>query len=126
MILLSFLLLIVAGDTVVACGVTDVGCIQTLAGILAVAGGPAVIGFPAVEGVLAVASILDHPAVPIFTSRLTYWTVQCDILQDYRTIGLLLSDCKFFLLSDIGSRPQSIGLSDIGLRKTNGCPPLHN
>jgi hypothetical protein len=27
-------------------------------------------------------------------------------------------------LSDIGSRPQSIGLSDIGLTKIIGCPPL--
>ncbi len=27
-------------------------------------------------------------------------------------------------LLDIGSRPQSVGLSNIGLRKTIGCPPL--
>jgi hypothetical protein len=38
MILLSSLLFIVAGATVVACGVTAVACIQTVAGILAVAG----------------------------------------------------------------------------------------
>ncbi len=120
MILLSSLLLIVAGDTVVACGVTAVACIQTLAGILA--GGPAVIGFPAVEDVLAVASIPARPCLPVFARRFTYWTVKCDILQDYRTIGLLLSDCNLFLLSDIGSRPQSIGLSDVGLRKNQRLP----
>ncbi len=38
MILLSYLLLIVAGATVVVCGGTDVACIPTVAGILAVAG----------------------------------------------------------------------------------------
>ena len=37
MIVLSSLMLLVAGDTVVAC-VTAVACIQTVAGILAVAG----------------------------------------------------------------------------------------
>jgi hypothetical protein len=85
-------------------GVTTVACIQALAGILAVAGGPAAIGFPAVEGLLAVASIPAHPGVPIFASRFTYCTVQCHILQDYRTIGLLLSDCNFFCyrISDVG------------------------
>ncbi len=33
-----------------------VACIQTVAGIFAIAGGPAVTGFPAVDDVLAVAS----------------------------------------------------------------------
>jgi hypothetical protein len=38
MILLSSKLLIVAGATVDACGVTAVACIQPVAGILAIAG----------------------------------------------------------------------------------------
>ncbi len=38
MLLLSSLLLLVAGAPAVACGVTAVVCIQTVAGILAVAG----------------------------------------------------------------------------------------
>ncbi len=38
---------------------------------------------------------------------------------------LLVSLLTIFGLSDIGSRPQSIGLSDIGLTKCYiGCPPL--
>ncbi len=91
MILLSSWLLIVAGATVDACGITAVACIQTLAGILAVAGGPPVIGFPAVVGVLAFASITAHPGVPILASRFTYWTLQCDIFQDYRILDLGLN-----------------------------------
>ncbi len=101
--------MIVAGATVDACGITAVACIQTLAGILAVAGGPPVIGFPAVEGVLAVTSIPAHPGVPILASRFTYWTLQCDILEDYQTIGLLLSDCYFVLLSDYRNNEYRIG-----------------
>jgi hypothetical protein len=30
-----------------------------------------------------------HPGVPILACGFTYWTVQCDILKDYGTIGLL-------------------------------------
>ncbi len=56
-----------------------------------------------------------------------YLTVQWDI-SGYQIIGLRLSDCHFFLLSDylklldIRSRPQSIGLSDIGLTKNYRLP----
>ncbi len=96
----------------------------------AVASGPAVTGFPAVNGVLAVASFPADPGVPILAGGFVEW----EVLQ-YRTIGIWLSACNFFLLSnyrnieyliveletiglsDIGSRPQSIGLSDIGLGK---------
>jgi hypothetical protein len=98
MILLSSLLLLVAG------GVTAVVCIQTVAVILAVvgdllvsyglqllvsllfAGIPgvasvsevpfelAVAGGPAVDGVLAVASIPADPGVPISAGGCTSWT----------------------------------------------------
>ncbi len=66
-------------------------CFATISEVpfeLAVAGGPAVICFPAVYGILAVASISAHFGVPILAGGFTYWTVQCDILQDYRIIGL--------------------------------------
>ncbi len=68
----------------------------------------------------------------------TYWTVQWDKLLNYQTIGLWLrgyfillskyrniefriGECK--KLSDIGSRPQFIGLSNIGLGKNYQLPP---
>ncbi len=43
----------------------SVACIQTVAGVLAVAGGPSVSCFPAVDGVLAVASFPADPSVLI-------------------------------------------------------------
>ncbi len=58
----------------------------------AVAGGPAITGFPGVDCVLSVANGLSD--------------------YGYRTV--IFSAIK---LSDIGSRPQSTGLSDIGLKK---------
>jgi hypothetical protein len=94
-----------------------------------------VIGFPAVDGVLAVACIPAHPCVPILAGGYT-----SDLLQDYQTIVLWLLDCYFSAiglseyqisdwriqetigLSDMASRPQSIGLSDIGLRKNHRVP----
>jgi hypothetical protein len=110
-------ILAVAGDTVVACGVMLLLASKLWQVFLLLLAVLLLLAFLLLKAFLLLLASLMHPAVPIFTSRLTYWTVQCDILQDYRTIGLLLSDCNFFLLSDIGSRPQSIGLSDIGLRK---------
>jgi hypothetical protein len=103
MILMSSLMLLVAGVTVSAC-VTAVACIQTVAGILAVAGvlfkfliisccwsfcypgvtncvvgvsaipfKHAVAGGPAVDGFLAVASVPAHLGVPILAGGFTYW-----------------------------------------------------
>ncbi len=91
---------------------------------LAIAGGPAVICFPAVDGILTVASIPADPRVPILAGGFTYWTVQWDILLDYRTIGQWLSDCYFLLLSDHRNIKYRIGefkklsdyrISDLGL-----------
>ncbi len=50
---------------------------------------------PAVDNVLAVASVPADPGVMILAG-FTYWIVECDILH----IGLWLSDCYFFLLSN--------------------------
>ncbi len=61
----------------------------------AVASGPAVTGFSAVDGVLAVASFPADPSVPILAGGL----VECEVLH-YRTIGIWLLDCNFFLLSN--------------------------
>ncbi len=104
---------------------------------LEVAGGPAVFGFPAIDGVLSVASIPADPGIPILVGGFTYWTVRTR-LSSYRTmaIGLLffaaigLSEYRILdwriqetiVLSYIGSRPQSIGLSDIGLRINHWLP----
>ncbi len=180
MILLSSLILLVAGITVVAFA-TAVACIQSgrhsccswrplsswwfpVAGLSAianipgvtngvvgvsavpfehaVAGGPAVTGFPAVKGILAVDSVPSDPGVHILAGGFTYWIV--DELH-YRTIGLWLSGCIFFFaiklskyrisywriqetigLSDNGLRPQSIRLSEIGLRKNFWLPTSAN
>jgi hypothetical protein len=51
--------------------------------------------------------IVFFSAIELSEYRISYWRIQ-------ETIGL----------SDIGSGPQSIGLSDIGLRKTVGGPSL--
>ncbi len=72
-------------------GIPGVASVSEVPFKLAVAGGPPVIGFPAIDGILAVASIPAHPGVPISAGVFT-----CDILQDYQTIGLWLSDCYFF------------------------------
>jgi hypothetical protein len=42
------------------------------------------------------------------------------LLSDYQNIEYQIGEFK--KLSDIGSRPQSIGLSDIGLRKNYQLP----
>jgi hypothetical protein len=49
------------------------------------------------SGVLAVASIPAQPSVPILASGFTYWTVECDILQDYWTVAI-----ELLFLSAIG------------------------
>ncbi len=108
----------------------------------AVAGGPAVTSFPAVGGVLAVASVPADPGVHILADGFTYWIVEWDVLL-YRTIGLWLSDCNIFPLSNYWNIEYRIGefkelldyrISDQGLNlsdyliwdseKTIGCPPL--
>jgi hypothetical protein len=88
-----------------------------------------------VAGVLAVANISADPGVPVLAGVFTLFILGCTVysvrilynvycsmrhnrLPDFRTIGLQLSDWRILEtigLSDIGSRPQSIGLSDIGL-----------
>ncbi len=124
-------------------GIPGVARVSEVPVELAVAGGPAVICFPAVDGILTVASIPGDPRVPILAGGFTYWTVQWDILLDYRTIGQWLSDCYFLLLSDHRNIEYRIGefkklsdyrISDLGLNlsdyrisdseKTIGCPPL--
>jgi hypothetical protein len=121
MILLSSLMLLVAGATVVAC-FTVVACILTVAGIVAVAG---VVGISAVP--------FEH-AVAIHTGLYN---------ETYFTIGQRLSDCNFFMLSNYRNFEYRIGefkkvsdyrISDQGLnlwdywisdsKKTIGCPPL--
>ncbi len=88
----------------------------------AVASGPAVTGFPAVEGV-AVAFV---PADLLCCDPIGLWLSNCIFFSsNYRNIKYRIG--KFKKLLDIGSRPQSIGLSDIGLRKNYRlpqCPPL--
>jgi hypothetical protein len=99
MILLSSLLLLVAGATVVA-------CIQTVAGILAVAG---VLLVP--DGFWLLVSLL-----------LLALLVLLDFLSNYRTMAIGLLFFSAIGLSDIGSRPQFIGQSDIGHRKNYRLP----
>jgi hypothetical protein len=110
MILLSSLLLLVAGATVVAC-VTAIASILPVAGILAVADvllvpdgllllvfevavacGPAVTGFLLLMAFLLVASIPADPGVPILAGGFTCWTVIFSAVGlansiNYRTIG---------------------------------------
>jgi hypothetical protein len=91
---------------------------------------------------LAVGSVPADPGVPILAGGFTYWIVEWDVLY-YRTIGLWLSDCNFFLLSnyrnmeyriseftklsDYRITDQGLNLSDYRIsdsEKTIGCPPL--
>ncbi len=94
-------------------GVLGVASVSVVPFALAVAGRPSVVGFP------AVASVPANPGVPILSDGFTHWTVQRDILLDYRTIGLWLSDFYFFLLSDYRNIEYQISefkkLSDLGL-----------
>ncbi len=94
-------------------GIPGVASFSTVPFKLAYAGDPDVTGFPAVDGVLAVANCC-----------FTYWTVQGDILLDYRTIRLWLSICYFFLLWNYRNIKYRIGkfkklsnywISDLGL-----------
>jgi hypothetical protein len=95
-------------------GVPGVASVSAVPFELAVAGDPAVIGFPDVDGVLAVASIPANSGIPILAGGFTYWTVQCDIVLDYRarywTDGLL-----FF---------SAIGISNIGLVNSRNYPTI--
>jgi hypothetical protein len=68
----------------------------------------AVAGGPAVECVLAVASVPADPVVDILAGGFTYWIVERDLLH-YRTIGLWLSDCNFFLQSNYRNIEYRIG-----------------
>ncbi len=117
MILLSSLLLIVAGATVVACGVTAVACIQTVAGILAIAG---VLLVP--DGLLLLVSlvlltfmvllarggpfpwtnVLSSMALPI-EFRYSDIPIAVGLSNSYRNIGLTY-------LSDFNYRTSYIGL----------------
>ncbi len=139
MILLSSLMLFVAAITVVACVTADalsrmwhscccwrpssswwlsVDGLSAIAAIVvgvfavpfehAVAGGPAVTGFLAVEGVLAVASVPANPGVHILAGGFTYWIVEWDVLH-HGIIGLWLSNCNFFLLSNYWNIEYRIG-----------------
>jgi len=142
MILMSSLLLLVPGATVVC--LRNYCCLHPNCGRhsccswhpfgswwVTVAGLPAIAGVPGVACVSAVPFKLAVAGGSAVIGGFTYWTIQWDILLDYRTMafGLL-----FFLLSDyrsikhrigdfkkltdyISSRPQFIGLSDIGQRK---------
>jgi hypothetical protein len=49
------------------------------------------------SGILAVVSIPAQPGVPILAVGFTFWTVECDILQDYRTMAI-----GFLFFSAIG------------------------
>ncbi len=71
-----------------------------------VAGGPAITGFPAVEGILVVASVPADPGVNILVGGFTYWVV---VVLHFRTIGLWLSGCIFFLLSHYWNIEYRIG-----------------
>ncbi len=99
-------------DVLTVAGFPALFCIPSFVGFTAVAFIPAFAGvsavavIPAVDGVFAVSCFPADPGVPVLSDCYFF----C-----YRTIGL----------SNIGSRPQSIGLLDIGLtKKTFGCPPL--
>jgi hypothetical protein len=135
-----------------AAGVPLVPDVLTVAGFPAFIGVPGVVGFPifafipaiadvsAIVAVPAVDGVFEvDPGVPMLLQLISLLTVLYNKTYiGHRTIRLRLSDCHFFLLSnyqtieyqtgefeklsDIGSRPQSIGLSDIGHIKNYRSP----
>ncbi len=142
MLLLSPLLLLVAGVTAAACftasrccwhssnyslasllflmfpGLPAIAGIPALVGVHAVAFVPAIAGFSAVAGALAIASVRVDLGVLIFSWCLDILhCVQWDVL-DYRTIRPWLSDWYFFCYSTIGI--LNIGLATSRNYQTSG------
>ncbi len=97
----------------------------------AIAGSPAVwFSCPAVDGVLALASFPADPGVPILAGGFKEWEDYTIGLSEYSYRTVIFSAielAEYWIsywriqetigLSNIRSRPHSIGISDVGLRK---------